>query len=223
MGLRPGLVMGGDVEVGWCEEYGFHGVDYNWEYPNSAGDWQGLGALLAETRARFGQQFFISVDYYPDGRQEPILAKLRAAQHADLLHMMSYDQPGKHSTWEFGKQSVDQGVGILPASSLTMGLPFYARNVKTGQWTTYEDLARDGKLADRPDLDQVGNDYFNGVDMIRRKTEYALSLGLGGVMIWEVGQDHFSNPDRSLAPDALLIAISSARAGHGGAAGKDEL
>ena len=27
----------------------------------------------------------------------------------DLMHMMSYDQHGKHSTWSFGKQAVDQG------------------------------------------------------------------------------------------------------------------
>ena len=53
-------------------------------------------------------------------------------------HMMSYDQHGKHSTWEFGKQSVMQGVAMLPPAKLTMGLPFYSRDVRTGEWDTYE-------------------------------------------------------------------------------------
>lgn len=51
---------------------------------------------------------------------------------------MSYDQHGKHSTWEFGKQSVMQGVAMLPPAKLTMGLPFYSRDVRTGEWDTYE-------------------------------------------------------------------------------------
>ena len=52
------------------------------------------------------------------------------------------DQPREHSTWEFGKKSVDQGMAMLPAAKLTMGLPMYARSVRTGEWTTYEDIIK---------------------------------------------------------------------------------
>jgi hypothetical protein len=44
-----------------------------------------------------------------------------------------------------------------------------------------------------PATDQIGQKYFNGVDMIKRKTEYAKEMKCGGVMIWEVGQDNFIN------------------------------
>ena len=38
-----------------------------------------------------------------------------------------------------------------------------------------------------PAADKVGDDYFNGVAMIKKKTHYALDHMLGGVMIWESG------------------------------------
>jgi hypothetical protein len=64
----------------------------------------------------------------------------------------------------------------------------------TGDWTTYEDivqrfnpLSRDGDFApgDRPN-NFIG---FNNIKTIEDKVAAALQLGLGGVMIWEVGQD----------------------------------
>eukprot|EP00041_Stephanoeca_diplocostata_P036472 m.1333863 g.1333863 ORF g.1333863 m.1333863 type:complete len:254 (+) comp24872_c0_seq6:556-1317(+) len=122
----------------------------------------------------------------------------------------SYDQRGRHSTWEFGKQAVDQGVARIAAAKLTMGLPFYARDIRTGDWTTYEDIVKKhagGSIA--PEIDEVGNQYFNGVSMIEEKTRYALDQRLGGVMIWEVGQDNFINDESALHQEnSLLRAIS---------------
>ena len=33
-------------------------------------------------------------------------------------------------------------MAMLPAAKLTMGLPMYARSVRTGEWTTYEDIIK---------------------------------------------------------------------------------
>jgi hypothetical protein len=38
-----------------------------------------------------------------------------------------------------------------------------------------------------PTINRIKADYFNGIAMIKRKTELALEHGLGGVMIWEIG------------------------------------
>jgi hypothetical protein len=40
-----------------------------------------------------------------------------------------------------------------------------------------------------PTVDEVENIYFNGSETIGQKTCFAKRMGLGGVMIWELGQD----------------------------------
>ena len=78
------------------------GVDYNWEYPGHSfqtgysearisREWRGLKLLLEETR-RALPNAVISVAYYPDGRQENLLAA--ASENADVnhYHAMAYDQ-----------------------------------------------------------------------------------------------------------------------------------
>lgn len=129
--------------------------------------------------------------------------------------MMSYDQPGKHSTWEFGERSAKQGARMLPAAQVTLGVPFYGRHMETGEWKTYEDLVQAHTLSD--DQDEAGGYYFNSPSLIRRKTRLAMQLGLGGVMIWEVGQDcrqhavtHGSTTHVATCPSersSLLVAI----------------
>eukprot|EP00037_Helgoeca_nana_P024780 m.265703 g.265703 ORF g.265703 m.265703 type:complete len:341 (-) comp26755_c0_seq1:3310-4332(-) len=204
-----------------CKKHRLHGVDYNWEYPKDAKEWAGLFKLIVETRAAFALShdptMVISMAYYPDTRQEALLAAATDAVDAlDYMHMMSYDQPKEHSTWEFGKQAVEQGVKVLPPAKLTMGLPFYSRDVRTGDWATYEDIVKihAGGTLD-PDIDQLGDRYFNGAAMIRRKTAYAKAMGLGGVMIWEVGQDNFMNDISALDPSTALLPVISSEIGGG--------
>merc|ERR1711904_126976 len=101
----------------------------------------GLSRLLRETKEMFANNFsspkVITMAYYPDGRQEQLIKKYHLDRYADLLHMMSYDQGGEqHSSYSLGTKSVDQGLAILPAEKLTMGVPFYGRHSQTGDWTT---------------------------------------------------------------------------------------
>eukprot|EP00927_Polykrikos_kofoidii_P082278 TRINITY_DN8139_c0_g1_i1.p1 TRINITY_DN8139_c0_g1~~TRINITY_DN8139_c0_g1_i1.p1 ORF type:complete len:388 (+),score=37.46 TRINITY_DN8139_c0_g1_i1:152-1315(+) len=193
------------------DKYDMDGVDYNWEYPGYSFrggylpekeielDYKGLSLLVKETQQMFAKKNrgqVVTMAYYPDTRQEQLIKKYRLDERADLLHMMSYDQSGKsHSSLEFGKKAVDQGRAILPAERLTMGVPFYGRHSRTGDWTTYEDLVqRHHPLS--PDVDSVSSldkdgstIGFNGVATIETKTRYALKQGIAGIMIWEAGQD----------------------------------
>jgi GH18 family chitinase len=217
------------------KDYGFHGVDYNWEYPGYhfgkgylpqeeiEADYKGLGDLMKETKAAFarrGKGDIITFAYYPDGRQEELIKKYGLAEHAALMHMMSYDQTdGHHSTLEFGKKAVALGVRSLPPHQLTMGLPFYGRT--PNEWVTYEDIVQKNHPLD-PETDEVGGKLgFNGVNTIVTKTRHAIQQKLGGVMIWEVGQDcrlfpvkHGTTEHVSTCPNgedsSLLVAISRA-------------
>jgi GH18 family chitinase len=161
-------------------------------------DYEGLVSLLEDTRKAMPHKT-ITMSYYPDGRQETLLARLNVPSLVDYMHSMSYDQNGEHhSSYAYGVQTLDQGIEAnIPKHQITLGVPFYGRNSKTGDWTTYEDLVQ--KYAPlSPSSDKVkvdggkrGGAYiaFNGIDTIRKKTKYALDRGAGGVMIWEVGQD----------------------------------
>mmetsp|Transcript_55663 Transcript_55663/g.121621 ORF Transcript_55663/g.121621 Transcript_55663/m.121621 type:complete len:394 (-) Transcript_55663:377-1558(-) len=228
------------------------GVDYNWEYPGYQfgrgylseeeikEDYKGLSRLIKLTKTQFekeGRPRAVTMAYYPDTRQEQLIKQYKIDQYADLMHMMSYDQGGgHHSSLEFGKKAVDQGVQVLDASKLTMGLPFYGRHSRTGDWTTYEDLVqRHHPLAPATDVVPApeakggkGGSFtigFNGVATIEEKTGYALTKQLGGVMIWEVGQDcrlvpvtHGKDTHVRTCPSdesSLLLAITRAATAAG--------
>ena len=85
----------------------------------------------------------------------------------------------------------------IPAEKIIFGLPFYGRNLKTRDAMTYREIHE--KFSPESDQDEVHGVYFNGPEMIRRKTEYAVRSRLGGVMIWELGQD--------AAGDASLLKV----------------
>jgi len=103
-------------------------------------------------------------------------------------------------------QVLDQAASLgLPLHKVTLGLPFYGRFVEGGDWRSYEDIVQQHHPLD-PAADAVmdspyGRDdanalkgrpvglAFNGYDTIKAKTTRALARGLGGVMVWEAGQD----------------------------------
>ncbi|CAK9018963.1 Probable chitinase 2 [Durusdinium trenchii] len=223
----------------FMEKYDLDGVDYNWEYPGYRfgqgylaesevkADYEGLSKLVFETRQMYVDKGWankaITMAYYPDSRQEQLLRDHGIAEQADLLHMMSYDQGGTHhSSLEYGRKSADQGKGILPAQQLTMGVPFYGRHSRSGEWTTYEDLVQKhwplNPALDAVDVPGGASIGFNGVTTMSLKTNHTLQEGLAGVMIWEVGQDcrlqpvvHGSTTHVRTCPEdeaSLLLAIS---------------
>lgn len=184
------------------DAHSLDGVDYNWEYPGYDfrrgylpddevdADYDGLMHLLRETREAFPAGT-ITLSYYPDGRQERLLVAGGAPKWVDVFTAMAYDSNnGPHSTMQHFKDAAASALEIFPnASQIAVGLPFYGRSLRTGDWKSYEDLvqATPGGLASG--ADQLGDQYFNGIDTIRRKVRHAVTSGIGGVMIWEVGQD----------------------------------
>lgn len=184
--------------------YGLSGVDYNWEYPRNKQDWNGLWHLIAETRQAFAPDQVISIAIYPD--QEQTLPP-RAVSNLNFVHAMTYDNvrgrvgSPKHSTVSFAQYFVDNAIKTrIPPAKFTLGVPFYARHTRTGEAKTFADVARE--FPGQSSGDEAGPWFWNGPETLRAKVEMAARAGLGGVMVWEAGQDD--------AQQTLATALSDA-------------
>ena len=72
-----------------------------------------LFKLLEETHAAFAPSGrVITMAYYPDGRQERLFTQYGVGKYVANMHAMSYDQGGKHSTYEFANQVGVQALRI---------------------------------------------------------------------------------------------------------------
>jgi chitinase len=184
----------------FCVTNSFDGVDYDWEFPKTAQEKKGYIDLIRDTKQAFlphGKIVTVALGHQQNLGKE-------AYGLLDRVHIMSYDHLGKHSTLEHAKGDAARfmGFGVLKGK-LLLGVPFYARNVKKPDDSrSYGDLAEAHDL--EPDSDWVCDYYFNGINTTKSKAAHAQELGLGGIMVWEIGQD--SRGDKS-----LLRALYEAR------------
>ena len=170
--------------VEYCRQHSLSGVNLDWEHPSTAQEQQGYSLLLSELQPLFrAARRELSIAVAPSQK----LPK-EAWAAVDHVMLMSYDDAGKHSTFESCQKHLgmllDQGV---PASKIVLCLPLYGRKIATREAMTYAEIVR--QYAPRPDQDEVDGIFFNGPGTIAAKTAWAQSVGLGGVAVWELGQD----------------------------------
>ena len=124
--------------------------------------------------------------------------------YLDWVALMNYDNDVgvKHATYEsvFGPEgSVAYWTGFgIPKSKIVVGVPFYARANWGPEWLFYKDV-----IAKNPELSTAINnikhdaaagagekDYgFNGVDIVKTKTQAAKDQDLQGIMFWQLSGD----------------------------------
>lgn len=168
-----------------CLEQRLDGLDLDWEHPKDAAEQTGYGLLLSDLREAFrphGLQLSVTIAAWQKLPPE-------AFQAVDWVQLMSYDHPGRHSTPEAAQADVNSLTARgVPAEKIILGMPFYGRHTERHAETlTYREIVT--RYQPRPEVDEVEGVYFNGAATIRAKTEYALRTHLGGVMVWELGQD----------------------------------
>jgi GH18 family chitinase len=179
------------------DEEGLDGVDIDWEYPE-ASEADRYAALVNE----------LSVTLRPSGKL--LTAAVTASSWGsggiaseafpdlDWLNVMAYDGgPGAdHSPYSFAASALDFWAGRgLAREKTVLGVPFYSHP----GWRSYASLV--ASYPDAPYRDEVGGEYYNGIDTIRRKTCLARQRA-SGVMIWELSQDTHD-------ATSLLAAISA--------------
>ncbi len=176
----------------FCVDNGFDGVDLDWEHPKTPAEAEDHASLLAAAREAFGPRR-LALTIAVAGWQD---LSPRAIGAVDAVNLMAYDADGRHSTFDFARADVDRVARRgVPLRKIRLGVPFYGRGVadRSIERSYAEIVAKDHPA---PEVDEVGGVYFNGPRTIERKTRYALDAKLGGIMIWEVGQD--TRDDRSL-------------------------
>lgn len=184
--------------VEMCEEYGFDGIDMDWEHPRLDGtvevQYEAFMLELAEALHAKGKLLTSAVIA---GVMTNGTVYYDAAAHTDAvleavdwIHVMAYDggDGSAHSTFEYASAAASYWVHYrsMPAEKVVLGMPFYGRP----SWATYETLlAADPEAANSDTIVYNGMTvWYNGIATIQKKTEFAHE-NLGGVMIWELSQD----------------------------------
>lgn len=178
-----------DQVLNFCLSNQLSGVDYDWEFPQNSAEEQAYSDLIKDTAALFHEnELTVSVAVN-------ISQQFDSSTYAalDRVHIMSYDHGGRHSTFDQAKTDVSVFLAQnVPSEKLYLGLPFYGRGISDRNLTmTYAEIVSTHEPG--PHIDEIGGIYFNGINTIFEKTEYAMDKQLGGVMIWEVGQDSYEN------------------------------
>lgn len=168
-----------------CLDERWDGIDLDWEHPKGEAQEEGYGTLLTDLHTAFephGLTLSVTVAAWQK-------LPRKAFDAVEWVHVMAYDHDGRHSTFEAAKEDVAALIRSgIPAGKIVLGLPFYGRDVRqSGRSLTYREIV--AKHDPKPEVDEIDGAYFNGPATIRRKTTFALESKLGGVMVWEIGQD----------------------------------
>ena len=191
---RPILI---EKIVSYVLENGFDGVDVDLEWNHVTA---GYSDFVIELRDALKSKSKGITAAYPSETRYSLITQ-EALNALDFINLMVYDytgpwnpSPGQHSSYDHAKQGINfwrNTVGINP-SKLTLGVPFYGydfQNSTTVKAFTYGSMV-DSDVSNS-EKDNVGNKYYNGRPTIANKVKLA-SQNLSGIMIWELGQDSFS-------------------------------
>lgn len=206
-----------DAIIALMNEYGFDGVDMDWEHPRVDGDssvrYTKLMTLLSAELKKQGKLLTAAVlsGVTADGNvyYDAAAHKDEVIQCVDWFNVMAYDggDGERHSSYDFAVNCGNywKNTRKMPAEKVVLGVPFYARP----SWAAYDDILKADSSADSKDVAvyQGMEAHYNGVPTIQKKTQWALE-NAGGVMIWEVTQD---TAERN---KSLLSAIGKTIANH---------
>ena len=181
------------------DRYKVDGVDIDFEGGREQVEYDNLSLILVELREVLGTKSILSTSLHPVGYQ---ISKA-AIDAVDFITFQCYGPRPIHFPMDQYiidvKMALDYG---FPKEKLVPGVPFYGVT-KDGSRKTmfYHRFVKDG-LITSPKLNEVnykGDIFlFDGQDNIRKKTRYAMDMGLRGIMSWDLATDLPFNDSKSL-------------------------
>lgn len=189
---RPGFIA---KIVQYVQAHNLDGVDVDleWQYVQS---W--YSPFIVELKTALAAHGYPLSAALPGNYRYPTITNTALASF-DWVNMMIYDltgpwdpsNPGQHSPYSWAVSCVQYWKNQnVPAQKLTLGVPFYGYDFGA---TPVSSFTYRGIVNQNPAnayLDQTAMKYWNGIPTIQAKTHLALNE-VGGIMIWELGEDAF--------------------------------
>ena len=198
------------------DDYGFDGIDNDWEYPSSKdGSQRGNLLLMRQLSNEMhapGVNRTLSMAITPGIYEGSYTQGLDPGVYdcCDWFGSMTYDDDQPHSPYSMLETSFDFWVtrNKMPLKKFVGGIPCYGRGSRSeGYWDkskSYRNLVVN--YGADPDSDTVETDgyvtNYNGRKTVSRKVQYLLEKNAGGYFFWEADQD--MKDDRSLLRTASM-------------------
>ena len=174
-------------------ELGADGIDIDYEeYPINSTDLQNLYSLFESIHKLKNEETIMSCAI--NGGTWTDYGK-KWHTYFDYINLLSYSDK-RHATFETFVEHLKRCSGYyeMPREKIVGGVPFYgvqptAQN-EPSKTFRFNDILR--KFPDQPNIldgENIGNIYYNGRDLLRKKCNYVKENGYGGIMIWQVFQD----------------------------------
>lgn len=192
------VVKFGNAIIAMAKQYGFDGVDMDWEHPRSDGtskqQYEDLMVYLSKELKKDNMLLTSAVlsGVTPEGIiYWDSAAHTNAVINAvDWFNVMAYDGGDgiRHSSYDFAIMCANywKNTRNMPAEKVVLGVPFYGRP----SWASYAAILQANPNAYNTDISMINGiqAYYNGIPTITAKTQWAYD-NIGGVMIWELSQD----------------------------------
>ncbi|MEO6135774.1 MAG: glycoside hydrolase family 18 protein [Ginsengibacter sp.] len=207
------------------QQYGFDGVDVDWEFPRTDdGTDVTYTALMKELSdslhrdAKYYLSAAITAGKYAGAVRDAIRSELFS--YVDFFNIMSYDDFSttapyrQHATLALAETSLNYWIDErkMPPSKVVLGIPAYGRPsgiTQTGTVQTFREILSNGGNA-MSDSAVVSKGsftnytvYYNGKSTVEKKVLMAKQRA-NGIMLWELAQD---SPDQNSLLKAACDAV----------------